>query len=235
MYRDAENSNVSALEFAAQCVSMGENLRFSRDSLRHAFAEALEARATIPNVGLSTDVQTQLTDWQRFYGEQFNIEVDFSNLQVPAHKEDFDRIIVVAQGLTLNRVFEVCVENFPSWKYANNLDKEVIQNDRTSETSYAIRIRDRVEADEELKNLSANQLKEQNIAGITLLERLLYELKYWKETNKHLDIGNITLCAGSRDSGGNVLGVRWHGGELFVHWYYPSDAGSSLRSRAVVF
>jgi len=41
-------------------------------------------------------------------------------------------------------------------------------------------VRDRQEADEENKNLSANQLKEQQFQGMTLMERLLYELIYWR-------------------------------------------------------
>jgi hypothetical protein len=42
-------------------------------------------------------------------------------------------------------------------------------------------------------------LAARNIRGHYLLERLLYELKYFAETGKHLDIDNLTLCSGSRD------------------------------------
>jgi hypothetical protein len=92
------------------------------------------------------------------------------------------------------------------------------------------------EADEELKNKSAEDLQRQGIECITLRERLIMELLYFKETGKHLDVDNITLCAGSRAQRGGVPGVRWDGddGELSVFWYYPQFASGRLRARAAV-
>jgi len=88
-----------------------------------------------------------------------------------------------------------------------------------------------------LKNLSANDLGRRNIAGITLEERLVYELKYFEETGNHLDIKNWTLCAGSCYSDGFVPGVYWVSvaGELVVGGFSPGDRGGVLRSRAAVF
>lgn len=79
-----------------------------------------------------------------------------------------------------------------------------------------------IEADPELANKSANELKQEE--QITLRERLLLELQYFKETGGHLDIDNITLCAGSRDSGGYVPNVYWHADhrELCVRWCHPA-------------
>lgn len=57
-----------------------------------------------------------------------------------------------------------------------------------------------VEADEELKNLSANDLEKRGGEYITLRERLIMELEYFKATGKHLDIYNVTLCAGSQQN-----------------------------------
>ncbi|MBU1159674.1 hypothetical protein KKD04_00640, partial [Patescibacteria group bacterium] len=106
----------------------------------------------------------------------------------------------------------------------------------TKDNAYAIRVRNVVEADEEFKNLSANQLKEQNIPGITLEERLIYEIKFFKETGKHLDIQNITLCAGSRYVDGDVPYVRWSPsyGELRVLWYVPGPRNDYLCARQAV-
>ena len=44
----------------------------------------------------------------------------------------------------------------------------------------------------------------------------MFELEYFKKNGKHLDVDNITLCTGSRCSGGNVPGVGWGDARLSV-------------------
>jgi len=114
------------------------------------------------------------------------------------------------------------------------LDKIVISERTAKNSAYAVWFQNTVEADENLKNLSAYILKDKNIPGITLEERLLMELKYFKETGKHLDINNITLCAGSRYSDGGVPGVHWGVGGMEVSWYGAGDYGGALRAREAV-
>ncbi len=89
-----------------------------------------------------------------------------------------------------------------------------------------------MEADEELKNKSANMLAEAGIKGETLPERLLHELKYFTDTGKHLDVKNTTLCSGSRDPYGVVPLVDWLSvaGGMRMHWCGLDD----LRARAAV-
>jgi len=206
-------------EFFAQV----ESGRINKDRLQ----EFLRGKGVV-------DVSTMIADWQTFYQKFFGMDVDFSEVSIPPKREGFDRLIVVAQGFTLNQVFNVCQKNFPCWRYIEDLDKETKgRNDREPTEHYAIWVCDRKEADEELKNLSANDLKEKGIKGITLLERLLLELKYWDETNEHLDVKNVTLCSGSRSSDGDVPGVIWYG-KLKVRWYSPRHVSSFLRFRAVV-
>ncbi|MFH1048874.1 MAG: hypothetical protein V1732_04390 [Patescibacteria group bacterium] len=90
------------------------------------------------------------------------------------------------------------------------------------------------EADIDLKNKSANDLEKEGIAGITLRERLIYELEYFKRTGQHLDVKNITLCAGLRYTDGDVPGIRWLSDLLRVGWLYPSTRSDDLRSRREV-
>ena len=174
------------------------------------------------------------SDWQNFYSE-LGIEADFSNLQIPNKQKGFDHLIIVAKEMTPQLLYDKCEELFPCWKWTDkNLD-EIVESERTAKNgAYAIWVRDRVEADEELKNLSADDLKNKNIPGITLEERFIHELKYFKETGKHLDRDNITLCASSRYSDGGVPGVSWCRGELRVHWLYPDHRLDSLRARRAV-
>lgn len=176
-----------------------------------------------------------IIDWQNFYRDVFGIETDFSNLLIPKRPEGFDRIIIMAQGMTPQRLYNKCRELFLCWKRTDDdLDKIVTSDRSAKDGAYAIWVRDRVEADEELVNLSANTLKERNIAGITLEERHIYELKYFEEARKHLDIRNVTLCTGSRCSGGDVPSVSWDNDELGVGWCDPDDAHPGLRSRQAV-
>lgn len=176
-----------------------------------------------------------LAGWERFLDKYFGMKLDLHGPAVPEHRSGFDRVIVVPQGLTLNRTVEVCRSKLKVYTYRDDLDGDVTVNDRTAlNGTYAIRVRDRVEADEELKNLSADDLAGRSIAGITLLERLVLELKYYDETGKHPDIQNWTLCSGSRHSGGAVPCVYWSGGGLCVDWCPPRRASSGLRAREVV-
>lgn len=175
-------------------------------------------------------------EWQKFYQEVFGIAVDLSAVAIPDEKLGFGWVVMVADGLVLNQVWAKCKEKFPSYFYlGDDLDKAVPVNDRTTETAYAKRFRDRVEADEELKDFSADQLKKRHVQSITLLERLLLELWYfWKTGGQHLDIQNITLCAGSRSSSGGVPRVCWGRDRLGVGCYGPDGRHGDLRARAAV-
>lgn len=181
----------------------------------------------------STDIRQE---WQEFYRRQLGLSVDFSGVQIPEEKEDFTRILFIPEGLTINRVLQALKKHFPVCIYADDLDRDVTENVRNTQQSYALRVRDCQEADEELQNLSANDLQEQNINCLTLLERLVYEWKYYSETGQHLDVHNWTICAGSRDRDGSVPGVDWNAGnsKFYVRYYHPSFAHGPLRGRAVV-
>jgi len=176
-----------------------------------------------------------LHNWEKFYGEVFGIATDLSGVKVPEKVQGFDRLIVVAQGMTSEKLFKKCKELFPSWKYTDKDLDEFVQSERTAKNSaYAVWFRDTVEADEDLKNLSTEDLESKEIPGITLEERLLMELKYFWETGKHLDINNVTLCSGSRYSVGSVPRVYWHSDELHVFWYVPAPRHVFLRARRAV-
>ncbi|MDO8590840.1 MAG: hypothetical protein Q7R65_02580 [bacterium] len=181
-------------------------------------------------------LKDQVKQWEHFYREVFGITEDCSQVKLPPRKEGFNRLIVVVKGLTHNQVYDTCTKSFRCWRYSDDLNTSVTKNDRDSnrDGTYAIWVRDAVEADEELKNLSANDIKKQNIKGVTLLERMLHELKYFLETGKHLDIENVTLCTGSRDSGDGVPDAYWCDGRFRVYWCHPDDADSGLRARETV-
>jgi len=176
-------------------------------------------------------------EWQEFYRKYFRMSVDFSDVQIPDNSGGFDRAIFIPKGLKINDVLKAIRKQFPTWSYEEDPDKDVIENIRQSDRNYAIRIRERVEADEEFKDTSANSLRERGVNVITLLERLVFELKYFSETSEHLDVSNVTLCAGSRGRVGGVPYVSWradHRGELRIDWCPPDVTSVRIRARQAV-
>lgn len=130
---------------------------------------------------------------------------------------------------------DVCKKYFPTWQYCNDLDKDVTANSRTAQNgAYAVWLRDRVEADEDTANQSANDLDARNFKGNTLLERILMELEYFDRTGQHLDIQNVTLCTGSRNSDGHVPHCSWCDGKFCVNACRPDYSNSHLRAREEV-
>ncbi len=181
-----------------------------------------------------SDIDAVLLEWVEFYRHYFNLEVDPSTIVIPEQQTGFDRLIIIAKGITMNQVYDACTKQFSCWRYVNDLDENVPNNDRTSNEAYTVWVRNNIEADEQYKNTSANELAKRNIPGITLLERLVLELKYFTETGSHLDITNVTLCSGSRCSGGDVPDVGWVGSELGVDWCGSDGSFDDLRCREVV-
>lgn len=169
--------------------------------------------------------------WEAFYLKYFGLSVDFSGVAIPKPQDGFSRLVIVAQGVTLNAAMAACKKHFPTWQYYDDLDKDVVHNDRTADGgAYAIWFRDRIEADEETDNQSADDLASQGAKGITLLERILMELEYFGRTGQHLDIQNVTLCSGSRYRGGYVPRACW-GGKFCVYWCGVQHRHPDLRAR----
>lgn len=179
-------------------------------------------------------VEAQIRSWIKFHRKHFGIELNYKEVLavIPAQINSFTRLIIIPKGLTLRMIVKKIEELMPFWMYTNNL--ELITSVRTSEKTYGIWIRDREEADKELKNLLADQLKEKGVNSITLEERLVLEIKFWEETGKHLDMESITLCAGSRHDAGLVLRVGWYDDKVNVHWCHADHYGGTLRVRQVV-
>ncbi|MCX6719374.1 MAG: hypothetical protein NTZ38_03310 [Candidatus Taylorbacteria bacterium] len=161
-----------------------------------------------------------------------------SGLAIPERRKGLDRLLVIGSTLTNNKGFEANEASYPSWRYNDDLDIAVPTNERypSKDGAYAIWVRDSQEPDEKLLNLSANMIAAKNpkIKTITLLEREVHELVHVMETGRHLDQESVTLCLGSRCSGGFVPNARWRGGRFRVCWDAPDDWDPILGVREVV-
>jgi len=120
----------------------------------------------------------EIAMWQNFYKKVFGETVDFSNVRIPEKLEGGWWLIILAKGMTPERLFLKCQKKFIIWKWTDqNLD-EIITSDRTAKDGhYAIWVRANVEADLEFKNLSANELKEINHQGRTARSRVVLLLE----------------------------------------------------------
>lgn len=152
----------------------------------------------------------------------------------PVPSEGGIRVIEDDGKLKTSEILNECRKLFKVWSFYS--DEQLDKDFPPPKNPTSRKFKNVQEADEDLKDKSANDLKKEGIEGITLRERLLFELAYFKETGKHLDINNLTLCSGSRYSVGNVPCVGWSDfdGKLSVDYADPSFADGLLRSRQVV-
>ena len=198
-------------------------------------AEFRKRKIQKPEKIRNQELSEQIENWENFYQENFKITPDFSKLEIPEKREGFDKLIIMAKGMTAQKLFDQCRELFPATKYKeDDLDKIITSDRNANKEAYVIWVRDRIEADEELKGLSANVIKAQKLITETLEERLIQELEYFSRTKKHLDEHTATLCTGSCDSDGYVQRVSWSFDEFRIHWSSFDHGGDLLRHREVV-
>lgn len=184
------------------------------------------------------NVEAFLDDWSKFLKEVFKTGLPSQKkIILPKTRPGFGWGVLVPRQITIEGSVGSYSDICPVWRRTNeNLDKVTNSVRDANKGTYACWFRDRIEADEEYKKKSANDIKIAGINGITLLERLLLGRWFYWKTNKHLDIVSITRCDGSRHLGGNVLSVSFvrYIGELYVDNYHSDSADDGLRSREAV-
>ncbi|MFA6428256.1 MAG: hypothetical protein WCW02_01805 [Candidatus Buchananbacteria bacterium] len=173
-------------------------------------------------------------DWQDFYQTVFGLECDLSGIKIPEKREGFDRLIIMAQGLTAEQLWlktkEVCGE--VGRIFSSELDSTI--SERTTEAAYAFWVRDNQEANVELKNISVEQIEQQNLTTETLEERLLHGLKYFKETGQQLDVDCRTMCCSSFGLLGYPLTVGYTMGKVRIMEHVDRVQISLVCAREVI-
>lgn len=182
------------------------------------------------------NVKEVVAGWVDFYQTHFGISLDGSGIIVPEHHADFDRLVVVGSGVSLNRTYEAMKEKFTSWKWClGDLENAMEESSRGCVgATYAIWVRDDAEADENLRNVPASSV-ECPCDTETLLERLLHGFKYWAETGCHLDVKTYTWCPASRHADGSIPRVfRSGNGGVGIDKSCAEDEISLVGARRVV-
>lgn len=167
--------------------------------------------------------------WEKYFREHYGITADLSQVRIPAKPTEGKwRLSMIAQGLTMNhaaacykKIMRAHNPEWNLWLYQSDLDATVTDNIRTSAESYAIWVRDEAEPDKQYLGKSTEDADPDKTIGVTLLERLVHGVIHFLETKKHLDEKGVTLCTGSRCSGGSVPDVRWCPDDrgVYVYWF----------------
>lgn len=187
------------------------------------------------------NVEEFLDDWAKFLRDVFRIGLPSrKKIVLPKTRVGFGWGVVMPQDLSAQHMLDVLKSRFDGklWQWCQNLD-QALNPEKEARTAtnrpYVIWCRDRVEADEELKNLSANDLTERGVNCMTEPERILLEGWFHWKTSSHLDVRNVTLSAGSRYSDGGVPNANWYGFcGFYVSRFYADGRLSSIRAREVV-
>jgi len=209
---------------------------FSDDQIDYHLGHKAKLKKKLREVFLITDEFFEIREeWQRFYKTYFNWDVDFNQIIIPPNPNGKWRLLFIPKGMTLNLAFSICEKLFKSWKYTENLNEVVTKNIRNTENHYAIWVRDEIEPDQEFLGKSTRQSDPDMLIGITLLERILFEIKYFTGNGVHLDIKGVTFCSGSRNTNGTVPDAYLHDdGKFHVHWVNPVDCNSEYGIRSAV-
>jgi hypothetical protein len=198
-------------------------LRKNEAELQQLILQKKSIRKKLREIFNETDLFVEEKEqWRKFYQKHFSLESNFAELFIPEKPSVGSwRLLIIAQGLTLNQVYKSMSNAFKCWKYADDLDKSVNQNARNTTVAYALWVRDGVEPDDKYLGKSTRQADPDMKIGVTLLERMIHEIMHFDETGTHLDIKGVTFCSGSRYSDGGVPSVYWRSDlqKVRVRWY----------------
>jgi len=177
-----------------------------------------------------------IKEWEDFLKDCFpEKKFDLSALEIPKRtpeeEKEFTRLQFRSGSLSDEAVFLKCKEFFEAWKDTDkSLDDVAVK--KSIEDSF-IWVRDTESADEKHKNKSANMIDKEGLDTESLGDRLLHELKYFKETGEHLDKKTVTITS-SRDAAGGVWVVDWDDSRMQVRRSGPGGHDGGWRPRQVV-
>lgn len=179
------------------------------------------------------NLMAELKSWERLYDKFFGMKVNLSRLVIPARREGFNRLLVIAQGLTPTGILEKMLGN--GMRVFRKFNLSELKSVRNPDTHYVLWVRDSVESDENLVGISAHNLRAMSVSTITLVEEMVFECRFFHDTGNHLNVRSVTLCGGSHMLDGKVPGVVLeHGSMTMLSLFDPSEDGPSLRAREVV-
>ncbi len=147
--------------------------------------------------------------WEEFYKNVFQQDVDFGEVIIPPKPSlEGCQLLFVAKGLSLDILYTKCEEFFDLDDLeGHSLDALVPYNARISSENYVVWT---LNPSKEYVVCRAGGVVDVSLmVTITLLERMLLELKYFVETKKHIDNEVLAYCGGSRSVAESALRALW--------------------------
>lgn len=195
------------------------------------------------NIGkVSKDELADLSIWDLkklyslYYQQVYGLFVDFPDELMPEASDEFAWPVCRLGIISAEASFNGGKLNLPRCKWTDKVLDSVLKLDLGRDAwihSFIVRVRPNWEADEDLKNLSGNDIENKRIDVLMLPERLeLGNFLNWL-TGDYLDRNTITLT-GSRYTDGLVPGVHQVGDKVDVDRYLPRPASDRLRFRQAV-
>jgi hypothetical protein len=172
--------------------------------------------------------------WETFY-RSWGQEPDFSKVVIPPVPKDGKwRLLIIAELMTAERAFTYYTTYIKKRHDYQDLNVR-IKHTRTAAKDYAVWVRDAVEPDQEHLGKKPFKVDPDAKIGITLIERILLEIDYFRETGKVLDERGLTFCSGSRKSSNKIpVMARDMDGALRIDWYSPEYCQDKWGIRSVV-
>lgn len=143
-------------------------------------------------------------------------DYDFSGIQIPRTPEVPARLVIIPRNLT---VFDILdwYQNHAEIQLNHLIDLEQIYNEgmdarKSSSRGYAIWVKDDVEPDKETIGLPTVY----SSTGITLSERLIDGLVYFRKRQRHLDEMGRTICSGTQLKNNLLPAVHYSGNAIEI-------------------
>jgi len=144
------------------------------------------------------------TNWKSFLKKFLGL--DFSTDVLPSSQADPGwRLLVIPTALTVGQAADACRRHFKCHFELSDLCETSLRSARDAAATHVVRLQDCREADDPV-------LRAYRPGGpgfITLVERLVFELKFWSETGLHLDVARSTACYGTVGNDGDVPVIDW--------------------------
>ncbi|MBU1179363.1 hypothetical protein KJ885_00275, partial [Patescibacteria group bacterium] len=148
-YRDPDEAHIERLAAILRNVAPERY----EEVIARAIARIANLSLRPPTSMLTASDEQVFELWRPIFQELFGFTPDFSLIKLPQAQGNLVLPILMpgelvdSKGRFMERIFGICKELFPSWKYANNLDKSITHNDRTPQNgSYAVRVGNHLEA-----------------------------------------------------------------------------------------
>lgn len=218
----------STFTFEQANLLLGEKKREAVRAIRVALFQALGDQNPF-RFAIPLDCLEDILGWQKFYHDLFGIKTDFI-FRMPKKRKGAGRLVVVFPGITAWDIWLKCQEMFPcaTSRLNDNIrwSLENVKSERVAKDGgYGVWLIGNMECkkfEDFIRSFSATADVDQKheeavLGGITLEERLLCQLKYFKDNGRHSS-KNIfpETCLGSRFFGGSTPAVGFLEGGRFL-------------------